>query len=53
MIYGYRVVIAEEIGLFPASLIQISTYKGWTDLGQMIKAAFKDGGPLKGDYYWQ
>ncbi|NWF52815.1 MAG: hypothetical protein HXY47_07005 [Nitrospirae bacterium] len=38
MIYGYRVIGEEEIGLYPVSLIQISVFKGWVGgVEQMMK----------------
>jgi sugar phosphate isomerase/epimerase len=39
MIYGYRVVGKEEVGLYPAGLIQISVYKGLREgIVHMLKA---------------
>jgi hypothetical protein len=39
MIYGYRVVTADEVGLYPAGLVQISHYRGPRNgIGQMIRA---------------
>ena len=39
MIYGYRVVREEEVGLYPAGLIQISHYRSSNnDIDQMVKA---------------
>ena len=38
MIYGYRVVREDEVGLYPAGLIQISYYRGLSNgIDQMIK----------------
>jgi sugar phosphate isomerase/epimerase len=40
MIYGYRVVREEEVGLYPASLIQISVYRGFREnIDHVMKAA--------------
>ena len=40
MIYGYRVVKEDEVGLYPASLIQISVYRGFReDIDHVLKAA--------------
>jgi sugar phosphate isomerase/epimerase len=40
MIYGYRVVKEEEVGLYPVNLIQISVYRGFGEaIDQMMKAA--------------
>ena len=40
MIYGYRVVREEEVGLYPVGLIQISHYRSMSNgIDQMIKAA--------------
>lgn len=39
MVYGYRVVREEEIGLYPAGLIQISVYRGFREgIDHMLKA---------------
>jgi hypothetical protein len=39
MFYGYRVVTEEEVGLYPARLIQISHYRGSNNgIDQMIRA---------------
>ncbi|MEW6214477.1 MAG: hypothetical protein AB1478_04630 [Nitrospirota bacterium] len=39
MIYGYRVIREGEVGLYPAGLVQISIYRGWTGgIGQMLRA---------------
>ncbi|MEW6675858.1 MAG: hypothetical protein AB1348_07665 [Nitrospirota bacterium] len=39
MIYGYRVIGEEEVGLYPVGLIQISIYRGWAGgIDQMLKA---------------
>jgi sugar phosphate isomerase/epimerase len=40
MIYGYRVVREEELGLYPGNLIQISVYRGFREaIEHMLKAA--------------
>jgi sugar phosphate isomerase/epimerase len=42
MIYGYRVVREEEIGLYPVSLIQISVFRGWAGgIEQMMRVISK------------
>jgi endonuclease IV len=39
MIYGYRVVTEEEVGLHPADLVQVSHYRGsHNEMDQMLKA---------------
>jgi len=39
MLYGYKVVKEEEVGLYPADLIQISVYRGFKDgIDHMLKA---------------
>jgi hypothetical protein len=40
MIYGYRVVNEEEVGLYPTDMVQISHYRGeGKGIGKMIRAA--------------